>query len=118
MNTDTFTEAYITAMLWSTNDESTGWWEPFDANYGPEDLDSLALRDIIHDCKIFQAACRSMIEDDLSQAGHDFWLTRAGYGCGFWDGDWPEHGDRLTEISNAFGECNLELGDDGKIYLC
>lgn len=116
---DTFTEAYVAAMLWSTNDESTpDGGEPFDRNYGPEDLAPLALRDIIHDCKIFQVACRPMIEYDLSQAGYDFWLTRAGHGCGFWDGDWPADGDRLTEIATAFGECNLELGDDRNIHLC
>ena len=34
----------------------------------------------------------------------------------FWDGDWPANGDRLTEISKVYGECNLYIGDDGKVY--
>ena len=38
-------------------------------------------------------------------------------GAGFWDGDWKEpHGDRLTELSKTFGEVDLYVGDDGKIY--
>lgn len=55
-------------------------------------------------------------ERDYGSAGHDFWLTRVGHGAGFWDGDWPIHGDALTEICKKFGEVDLYVGDDGKIY--
>lgn len=47
---------------------------------------------------------------------HDFWLTRCGHGCGFWDGDYGELGDRLTTAAKAFGEVDLYVGDDGLIY--
>ncbi len=57
------------------------------------------------------------IGSDDEAAGHDFWLTRNGHGAGFWDGDWPEPAaTRLTASSKKYGEFNLYLGDDGKIY--
>ena len=53
------------------------------------------------------------------RAGHDFWLTRNHHGAGFWDGDWPEpQATALTDAAHAFGERNLYLGDDGRIYAC
>jgi len=52
------------------------------------------------------------------KAGHDFWLTRNGHGAGFWDGDWQEPaGAELSKASKAFGEINLYVSDDGKLYL-
>ena len=50
-------------------------------------------------------------------AGHDFWLTRCGHGAGFWDGDRPEPAATvLTKASKAYGEVDLYIGDDGKVY--
>lgn len=50
-------------------------------------------------------------------AAHDFWLTRNGHGAGFWDGAWTEPvATELTDAAHAFGSCDLDLGDDGKIY--
>lgn len=46
-----------------------------------------------------------------------FWLTRCGHGCGFWDGDWSEPAATiLTDAAHAFGNVDLYVGDDGKIY--
>jgi hypothetical protein len=53
--------------------------------------------------------------DDLSDAGHDFHLTRNHHGAGFWDGDWKELGDRLTEASKAYGSCEVYQFDDGSL---
>lgn len=51
------------------------------------------------------------------RAGQDFWFTRNGHGCGFWDGDWPEHeGEVLTNLSKEFGEVYIYVGDDGQVY--
>ena len=52
--------------------------------------------------------CVEACEDDdrWEECGRDFWYTREGHGCGFWDGDWPLHGDALTEIAEEIG------GDD------
>lgn len=58
-----------------------------------------------------------LMDNDHARAGADFWFTRNGHGCGFWDGDWPE--PYATELDNAaktFGEVYLHVGDDGLIY--
>lgn len=45
-------------------------------------------------------------------AGHDFWLTRSDSGTGFWDGDWPENGDALTEAAKSYGSFDLTVDED------
>lgn len=124
---DKFTLAYIECALWSTNDESNEQGgDPLDENYGPEDIAAETLETMLTDCKRFQKENADDIangKDHLAYtqnnvyAGHDFWLTRNGHGCGFWDGDWKEPaGERLTKASEAFGEVDLYIGDDGLIY--
>jgi hypothetical protein len=54
---------------------------------------------------------------NIPQAAHDFWMTRTGQGCGFWDGDWPEDlGETLTKSAQSFGNCETYVGDDGLLY--
>jgi hypothetical protein len=113
MQLDTFTQAYIEAMLWSSCDDDD---EPLDSNYSVSDLHQSAMETIQADCAKFQAE-NDLSEGTDSQAGHDFWLTRNGHGAGFWDGDWPNTGDTLTAASKAFGECNPYVSNDGIIYL-
>lgn len=116
---DIFFGAYIFTSLWSTNDNTTpcGGY-PLEDNYDIEDIDSETLAKMKDDSKKFLEANAEDIGDRYLAAGHDFWLTRNGHGCGFWETlDWPEEaGKRLTEASKAFGEFNLYVGDDGKIY--
>lgn len=67
----------------------------------------------------------SQIEDlhacglDMERAGHNFWLTRNRHGAGFWNdkgGDRDNRAlDRLTDASHPYGECSLEVREDGKI---
>ena len=128
---DEFTKAYIECALWSSNDESDdNGGEPMDKNYGPEDLSPCALAAIVKDCERFQVENENLIEqawDEHGQndanCGHDFWLTRNGHGCGFWDGDYShDHGEgivgkALTKAAKAYGECSLYVGDDGLIYF-
>jgi len=115
---DAFTKAYITAALWSTNDESDpSGGDPIDDNYGPDDIAPDALAKIQSDCQAFLAANQNLISENMTedQAGHDFWLTRCGHGVGFWDRGLGEVGEKLTEASRAFGECWIEVGDDGQL---
>lgn len=55
--------------------------------------------------------------------GHNFWLTRNGHGVGFWDRKYKQPQavqdalDRLTEACKKFGDCDLYVGDDGKVYV-
>lgn len=120
---DEFTRAYIEAALWSTADGDRGTLdEKYTlAHFAPETVARFAA-----DCAAFQAANADDIDagckkarscTDREYAGHDFWLTRNGHGCGFWDGDWPEEAaTRLTAASKAFGELDLYAGDDGKLH--
>lgn len=114
---DKFLQAYIVAALWSTTDESTPEGGVFlDANYGPDDLAPDTLEVMKADCANFLAENAQDIESRHEQAGHDFWLTRNHHGAGFWDGDWPEAGDRLTAACKSYPEVNLYVGDDHLIY--
>ncbi len=118
----TFLNAYIEAALWSSTDESDErGGAPMDANYKAKDIAPEALGAMRADCAAFlsmDAAREDDIGTDWERAGHDFWLTRNGHGAGFWDGDWPEQsGKRLTALSKTFGESNLYIGDDGRVYV-
>jgi hypothetical protein len=125
---DPFTEAYIEAALWATNDESTPeGGEPFDANYGLDNIHPDSLAEIVRSCSEFQKRAAHYIADEWCNykrcpveeyAGHDFFLTRCGHGAGYWDGDWKEPAaTKLTDLAKAFGEVWLTLGDDGKIHF-
>lgn len=113
MKLDTFTQAYLTTALWSTTDDND---DSLEDNYSIDDISESCLTAMIADCVKFQAENMPMIIDDLSEAGHNFWLTRNGHGAGFWDGDYPEHGETLTAKSKEFKEVELYVGDDGLIY--
>ncbi len=114
---DKFTEAYIVVALWSTTDESTPEGGDFlDENYGPEGIAPETLARMQAECNRFQAENAQDIDGREEQAGHDFWLTRNHHGCGYWDGDWPEAGERLTVACTKYPEVNLYVGDDGLIY--
>ena len=120
---DEFTLAYFEAALWSSTGDDD---EPLDANYGIEDFAPETSEKMIADCANFQERFGSLIEDDdpresdeygrWALAGHDFWLTRNGHGAGFWDGDWPKHGDELDKAAHEYGEFDLYVSDDGLIY--
>lgn len=108
----TFTNAYIEALVWSSNDDSEEW----DEATVSEGLKTQA--DI--ECHAFLYRAALWIDTEptspgYARAGHDFAFTRNGHGAGFWDGDWPVYGDLLTKISKSFGQIDLCVGDDGKI---
>ena len=91
---------------------------PLDENYSWTDIAPETLQRMIDDCAKFQAE-NDLTGYPLKNAGHDFWLTRNGHGCGFWENDFgtEEQCDKLTKASKAFGEFNLYPGDDGKLYV-
>lgn len=108
---------------------------PADENYSASDLAEETLTRMVADCERFQTEQADLITDDnlthgpvasrehegmydsTERAGHDFWLTRNGHGCGFFDGDWTEPAaTQLTNAAHAFGSFDLYVGNDGKIY--
>lgn len=111
-----FEESYIECALWSSIDDDGA---PLDAKYSIEDLADETLKQFKKDCRQFRIKAESFLVDlDDSQCGHDFWLTRNGHGTGFWDREYSKlTGDMLTKMSHLFGECNLYVGDDGKLYI-
>jgi len=120
---DQFTAGYIECALWISNDSNDA---PLEDHYAPDDLHADALVRIIDDCTKFQRDNAELLKQfgfTPRDHGHDFWLTRNGHGSGFWDRygvNDPEHADigkKLTEASEQFGECNLYVGDDGKLYI-
>lgn len=115
---EAFFRSYLETALWSTNDDSSdNGGDPLDKNYSTADIDPETAAKHRAECIEF---CEMNYDDlspfDAATAGHDFWLTRNGHGCGFWDGDYPEpQASRLTEASNRFGEVWLYVYE-GKIY--
>lgn len=126
--TDSFTRQYLETALWSTNDESDeSGGEPLDSNYGIEDIDSRTRALMKKDAEAFQRANAKDLAEayasdvyiegrryNASNAGHDFWLTRAGHGAGFWDCGLGDVGRRLSDAARAYGDFNLYV-QDGKI---
>ena len=117
---DKFTLAYIVCALWSSTDDQG---EPLDG-YDVKDIVSYSLADIIETCNDFQESNAELLKQYYSRpymneasAGHDFWLTRNGHGAGFWDRGLGELGDKLTAAAKVYGECDVMLGDDGKLHF-
>jgi hypothetical protein len=123
---DDFTRAYIECALWSSiaykdRDDEDG--EPMDRNHGTEDISVNSLKRMISDCKAFQEDNQAQLEEAvntgsyvLSQAGHDFWLSRNRHGAGFWDRGLKEVGEALHQAAKDWGSCDLRLFR-GKIWL-
>lgn len=122
---DEFTRAYAECALWSSTDGD----KPLDEDYGIEDIAPECLAQMIKDCADFREANKYLSNSDRpiegefwtdSQAGHDFWLSRNGHGCGFYDrfstGPMAELGDQLQEAARVYGSVDLYVGDDGLIY--
>jgi hypothetical protein len=53
---------------------------------------------------------------DDSHIAYHFWLTRQGHGAGFWDGDYGDIGDQLTDVADLSGTVTYVAGEDGKIH--
>ena len=124
---DSFTRAYITAALWSSSAEIGGFTDASfeDMGFDVSDLAPETLAKMTKECAKFQSDNLDAIESGCltrlscyEQAGHDFWLTRNGHGCGFWEtSDWSEpQGAELTNAAKSLGTSDLYLGDDGKVY--
>jgi hypothetical protein len=91
-------EHYEQAACWADGPE-TGWADL--------EIDGSFHEQALKDCeKLLQLMTIADIPlSNLERFGHDFWLTRQGHGAGFWDGDWPEYGDWITDIiKRAFSE--------------
>lgn len=122
---DTLTKAYFDAILFTEAHSDNPELE----NITIQDFALKTLVEMKNDCTRFQTLVsqQNISLDDACKkdgqytpeeyAGHDFWMTRNHHGVGFWDGDWDEESAvRLTKIAQIFGEVNIYLGDDEKVY--
>lgn len=110
---DDFTRAYVEAILWAETDDEENQLQN---NYEVADFEFQSMNDIIEECKQFQLNNWDHIQNNLSDAGHDFWMTRHGHGVGFWDGDWPDPaGDILTKACKEMGEAYVSEDGAGNL---
>jgi hypothetical protein len=110
-------ESYIETALWSTTGDDC---QPLDRS-GLR-LSAVAREELnLAVIGFWQLIAENGLTDHPEVVGgnieHDLWLTRNGHGAGFWDGDYPETGDRLTAMAEGFGECELYVSDDQEIEI-
>lgn len=104
-------QQYLETARWAEKGDERDEWDNLE--WSREATDQ-AERDV----RSFLDKCGALIDgEDITQVAHDFWLTRNRHGEGFWDGDYPEHGDRLTELAHSFGELAVYVGDDNLLYF-
>ena len=83
------------------------------------EIDEDFLRESVIDCLAFYSRISCYLSNDnITQAGHDFWFTRNGHGVGFWDR--PEvygdtYAEKFTKIAESFGEAYAVYDEMGVI---
>ena len=114
---DEFTGGAIDCALWSGMDDKD---QPLDRRFLamdiPPSVREVIRVEVIDFLKGLPPRLLDVVGDDLHRAGHDWWLTRNRHGAGFWDGDYPDHGDELTDHAHKSGEASLHVGDGGQLY--
>lgn len=105
-------ESYMSTALRSSFGDDD---KPLSDKYNTSDIDDATKNKMKEDCREFLSQCSECVGDKVERAGHDFWLTRNGHGAGFWDGDWNEDGDKLTEAAEGFGVFDLLENEDGTV---
>lgn len=109
-----FWAAYVEAALFCGVDDIDG----NDCQPDPSDIGLLTLAEMDKDCDEFLTKANHLITDemDYEQVARDFWFTRNGHGCGFWDGNYPEPAaTQLTDIAKSFGPYTLYRGDNSLV---
>ena len=102
---DGMTLGFLDAVAWLPVTESGE-----DTELSREDFDADAISRMREDCEGFLAVARDMGADPetadipAAQCGHDFYLTRARHGAGFWDRGLGDTGRVLTEAAHTFSE--------------
>lgn len=113
---------YIECALWSSSDvDEEGNETRLDEG---QEISEELQKQFEEDISSFRELCEKECPEELaeylenegeSRFGHDFWLTRNGHGAGFWDRSSDGY-PSLTKWSETFGEQDLYIGDDGKVY--
>jgi hypothetical protein len=122
-----FIKGYITCLLWTSTDDKGN---PLDRDHCEEDISKEAMKMIVDDCVKFYGENKVNLifytnevtsgdGEPWATAGHDFWCTRSGQGCGFWDRDGVDQdiGIFLTDAACKYKNLSPIVGDDDLIYL-
>lgn len=116
---EAFFDAYVECAFWSSRVNNCIPEEdptPLDEFFEPADLTDEARASLLADCRDFLISNRDLIGDlDMSQCGHDFWLSRNGHGTGFWDRGTGKQGDDLHAAAKVYGSVDFWITVDGKI---
>lgn len=114
-----FVQGYIECMFFTDTDEDDDGCS-IKPDSGYYQLSKDALDQILSDCNAFferPGVPEAIGDKSLVIAGHDFWYTRNGHGCGYLDRDGYADRDLLDEAAKTFGECYPCTGDDGLVYI-
>lgn len=94
-------------------------------NFGIEHFRKEDVTQIIEECGDFRelvseslTRAKSIVPTyDDTQAGIDFWMTRNGHGCGYWDRGLGQVGTELTKWAKSYGSMYLYINDDGEVVI-
>ena len=126
IHTTDFHREYLRAMFFTETGEEDS---PLGCAGDPGQISNSMFASTLADCDRFCKTQGHLFKeehhtkgspDDTAElhAARDFWYTRNGHGCGFWDGDWSKDvADILTAASKSFGTSEPYIGDDGFYYL-
>lgn len=128
MNREAFVDGFITCMLWTESGDAES---PLGKEANASDLAEETRQAIEKEAKKFLTLPNVVsllkadkkhftdVTDLYNKAGIDYWLTAAGHGVTFDDGDWI-HGESLCKAVDSIHPVPVDspyVGDDGKIYL-
>lgn len=102
--------AYLEALAWaSTGEDENGETTELDKYDFADECWGIAEKIVsgfIQDCtNQLGVSIDEILErnnQDYGGLGHDLFLTSAGHGTGFWDGDWKVDGQVLTKLSKKY----------------
>lgn len=106
---------YLATALWSSTDDNGDALD--DTGYCILNFTAEAMERASQDVSDFYNKVYDRLppDYDLTQLGHDLWLTRNGHGAGFWDRGLGEAGDYLTDVAKKMGELYVIVNDDGTL---
>jgi hypothetical protein len=114
---DAFSDSYFDTTIWAEKPEDC------DA----DDVWPGCYPKILEDCDRFQRENEELLNEayqtmrrdgygdlrlyDVTDAGHDFFLSRNGHGTGFWDRGLGEVGEKLHNAASAYGQVDVLPGE-------
>ena len=105
MKTHIILQHYLICALWAEVDDNK---QPFEDNYSIFDFSREAQNKALLAIKHFISKAGNLLEGLTEETiGHNLWLTRNGYGTGFWDRGLEVRGEKLSRICEDMGSCSL-----------